>query len=74
MHNYGLLVLVAVAFAVSAHTTTAGEQAMRTPESKGYAKVNDVELYYEVHGDGPPLIMLHGGVVTQFASAFLKSQ
>lgn len=35
---------------------------MRTPDSKGYAKVNDVELYYEVHGDGPPLIMLHGGV------------
>jgi len=35
---------------------------MRTPESKGYAKVNDVELYYEIHGNGPPLIMLHGGV------------
>ena len=35
---------------------------MRTPESKGYATVNDVELYYEIHGDGPPLIMLHGGV------------
>ena len=35
---------------------------MRTAESKGYAKVNDVEIYYEVHGDGPPLIMLHGGV------------
>ena len=34
---------------------------MRTPESKGYVEVNDVELYYEVHGDGPPLIMLHGG-------------
>lgn len=59
---HGLLVLVAAAFALSAHTTTAGGQAMRTPESKGYAKVNDVELYYEVHGDGPPLIMLHGGV------------
>lgn len=57
-----LLVLVAAALAVSAHATTAGGQAMRTPESKGYAKVNDVELYYEVHGDGPPLIMLHGGV------------
>lgn len=35
---------------------------MRTPESKGRVKVNDVELYYEVHGDGPPVIMLHGGV------------
>lgn len=57
-----LLVLGAAVLAVSAHTTTAEGQAMRTPESKGYAKVNDVELYYEVHGDGPPLIMLHGGV------------
>ena len=35
---------------------------MRTPESKGFASVNGVELYYEVHGDGPPLVMLHGGV------------
>jgi len=35
---------------------------MRTPESKGYAKVDDAELYFEIHGDGPPLIMLHGGV------------
>ena len=35
---------------------------MRTPESKGHASVNGVELYYEIHGDGPPLIMLHGGV------------
>ena len=60
--NYGLVALVAAAFAGSAHTTTAGAQTMRTPESKGYAKVNGVELYYEVHGDGPPLIMLHGGV------------
>src|SRR5262249_6882238 len=60
--NYGLLVFVAAAFAVSAHTPTAGGQAMRTPESKGYAKVNDVELYYEVNGDGPPLIMLAGAV------------
>ena len=61
-HGTGLLVLVAAAFAVAAHSSTAEAQGMRTPESKGYAKVNDVELYYEVHGDGPPLIMLHGGV------------
>ncbi|HEX7071945.1 MAG TPA: alpha/beta hydrolase [Rhodothermales bacterium] len=57
-----LLVLVAAAFAVFAHTTTAEGQAIRTPELKGYAEINGVELYYEVHGDGPPLIMLHGGV------------
>ena len=25
-----------------------------------HAPVNDLSMYYEVHGDGPPLILLHG--------------
>jgi pimeloyl-ACP methyl ester carboxylesterase len=29
-----------------------------------YASVNGIELYYEVHGTGKPLIMLHGGFGT----------
>lgn len=29
-----------------------------------YASVNGIELYYEVHGSGRPLVLLHGGVVT----------
>jgi pimeloyl-ACP methyl ester carboxylesterase len=32
-------------------------------DSKGnYAAVNGLDLYYEIHGDGEPLILLHGGV------------
>ncbi len=27
-----------------------------------YAEVNGLELYYEVHGSGEPLVLLHGGV------------
>jgi pimeloyl-ACP methyl ester carboxylesterase len=29
----------------------------------GFAPVNGLELYYEVRGDGEPLVLLHGGVV-----------
>src|SRR5438132_6419497 len=27
-----------------------------------YASVNGLNLYYEIHGNGEPLILLHGGV------------
>jgi pimeloyl-ACP methyl ester carboxylesterase len=30
----------------------------------GYAPVNGLELYYEVHGSGPALLLLHGGMTT----------
>ena len=26
-----------------------------------YAPVNDLNMYYELHGDGPPVLLLHGG-------------
>ena len=26
-----------------------------------YAAANGLNMYYEVHGDGPPLLLLHGG-------------
>jgi pimeloyl-ACP methyl ester carboxylesterase len=29
---------------------------------KGLAPVNDIQMYYEIHGDGTPLILLHGGL------------
>jgi pimeloyl-ACP methyl ester carboxylesterase len=29
--------------------------------ASGYAPVNGIELYYETHGSGRPLILLHGG-------------
>ena len=36
---------------------------MNTTAQPGYAQVNGLNLYYEVRGEGAPLIMLHGGVV-----------
>lgn len=33
-----------------------------TAKTSGTAPVNDLDLYYEVHGSGQPLILLHGGL------------
>jgi pimeloyl-ACP methyl ester carboxylesterase len=38
---------------------------MATPESRsGYAPLGELNLYYEVHGEGRPLVLLHGAYFT----------
>jgi pimeloyl-ACP methyl ester carboxylesterase len=32
----------------------------KTKFKKGYASVNGLEMYYEIHGTGQPLVLLHG--------------
>lgn len=34
------------------------------PASSGYAEVNGIKLYHEVYGQGAPLVLLHGGLMT----------
>ncbi|HEV3069730.1 MAG TPA: alpha/beta hydrolase [Streptosporangiaceae bacterium] len=41
---------------------TATDWASGTPGTGQYAKVNGISLYYETHGAGRPLILLHGGL------------
>lgn len=40
----------------------------------GYALVNDLNLYYEIHGSGEPLILLPGGFMTVEAMGALVPQ
>jgi pimeloyl-ACP methyl ester carboxylesterase len=50
--------------AANAATNTQEGTAMTTPANRpasGYAPVNGVEVYYEIHGSGKPLVLLHGG-------------
>lgn len=37
---------------------------MNNGPKSGYAPVNGLEMYYEVHGEGEPLIVLHGAYMT----------
>lgn len=31
------------------------------PSSNGFLKANDINLYYEIYGEGKPLVLVHGG-------------
>jgi CubicO group peptidase (beta-lactamase class C family)/predicted ester cyclase len=39
------------------------EVAAPPPVTRALARVNDITMYYEIHGEGEPLLFLHGGTV-----------
>src|SRR5262249_40961602 len=40
----------------------------------GYAPVNGLEMYYEIHGEGSPLLLLHGAYMSTDGMAPLLSR
>jgi len=53
----------------SCQVTDAQTKVMKT--KTGYANVNGIKLYYEIHGEGKPLVLIHGGgstIQTTFGS------
>lgn len=57
-----LALIAAALVAAPAIAQTAGDDPMSTPSSTGKVPVDGAEIHYEIHGDGPPLVLLHGGV------------
>ena len=45
--------LILIFLALSVYTQTHAQEG-------NFANVNGVKIYYEVHGEGEPLVMLHG--------------
>jgi pimeloyl-ACP methyl ester carboxylesterase len=63
------LALATIATSIAASTMDAQQAAptrdatRKAPPANGhYADVNGVHLYYEIHGTGKPLVLLHGGL------------
>src|SRR4249920_486308 len=54
-----IMVLIAIMFAAF----RSNGQQMK-PSNSGYAPVNGIKVYYEVYGEGRPLVLLHGAFYT----------
>lgn len=44
---------------MTSQTTT--ENQVKSDSTSGYASVNGLKMYYEIHGQGKPLVLIHGG-------------
>src|SRR6266480_2592664 len=44
--------------------TTQRAHERNTDGKDSYAEVNGLQMYYEIHGEGFPLVLLHGGLST----------
>jgi pimeloyl-ACP methyl ester carboxylesterase len=52
-----------IVLAAHSHLRALAQERATTGPKTGYASVNGLSLYYEIHGSGEPLILLHGGAV-----------
>ena len=69
--NKVLTLLVLAALLVSAFQPVMAQSPPTTaelPEGGAIAQVNDIEMYYEIHGEGEPLLLMHSvtGSMAQF--------
>ncbi len=44
--------------------TSEGDAKAETAPTSGYAPVNGLQMYYEIHGEGEPLLLMHGAYGT----------
>ena len=52
------MLLIAIMFAASQ------SNGQIKPSDSGYAPVNGIKVYYEVYGEGKPIVLLHGAFMT----------
>src|SRR5882757_1254753 len=60
-HNL-LKTILLIAIIMGTASQSNGQQIK--PSNSGYAPVNGIKVYYEVYGEGKPIILLHGAYMT----------
>jgi pimeloyl-ACP methyl ester carboxylesterase len=56
------LIATAAGIILAASSLALAQKPATTAVKTGYAPANGLNLYYEIHGTGEPLILLHGGL------------
>ena len=59
--KYFTYILLSSIFLIAASTSNA--QTLK-PDTSGYASANGIKVYYEVYGEGDPVVLLHGAYYT----------
>ena len=64
MNRFTSLALAAAAVVTFASAAPARAQQPAPPDSSGYVAANGVNYWFEIHGKGEPLLLLHGGLLS----------
>src|SRR5918993_2342906 len=64
MRAISATLMLATTLTVAAATNAVDAQgtAMTKPAKSGRVQANGIDYYYEIHGSGEPLLLLHGGL------------
>ena len=77
MRAISATLMLATALTVAAATPNVEAQVTTTPKpaKSGHVQANGIDYYYEIHGSGEPLLLLHGGLgsIDMFASNVLPA-
>ncbi|WP_258102100.1 alpha/beta fold hydrolase [Marinoscillum pacificum] len=62
MKNLIFLSIILVACSsTETNQTAVSKNSYSTAFSSGYSEVNELSMYYEIHGTGDPIVLIHGG-------------